>query len=65
MYILPGGSVAAVDRNFVDWFGQRLQDVLGQHVASLVMDPPEAAAAAGASSLSESGPVLSPSGLRL
>ncbi|KXZ56496.1 hypothetical protein GPECTOR_1g444 [Gonium pectorale] len=39
VYILSGGSVAAVDQAFVDWFGFTVEDYIGQPVHTLAMDP--------------------------
>ncbi|EFJ44861.1 hypothetical protein VOLCADRAFT_94889 [Volvox carteri f. nagariensis] len=39
VYILPGGSVAAVDQAFVDWFGYTVEDYLGHPVHTLAVDP--------------------------
>ncbi|GLC67718.1 hypothetical protein PLESTF_000598200 [Pleodorina starrii] len=39
VYILSGGSVAAVDQAFVDWFGYTVEDYLGHPVHTLAVDP--------------------------
>ncbi|KAG2494212.1 hypothetical protein HYH03_007568 [Edaphochlamys debaryana] len=38
VYLLPGGTVAAVDRAFVDWFAKQLDDCIAQHLADLTAD---------------------------
>ncbi|GFR50532.1 hypothetical protein Agub_g12802 [Astrephomene gubernaculifera] len=43
VYLLPGGTVAAVDRAFVDWFAKHLDDCIAQHLADLTADEASAA----------------------
>ncbi|EFJ49262.1 phosphate acetyltransferase [Volvox carteri f. nagariensis] len=44
VYLLPGGTVAAVDRAFVDWFAKELDDCIAQHLADLTADEASAIA---------------------